>query len=260
MLAWQIASLVFFGYVAVVAAWPGRRPPARLASLFAGVAAGALVVLVASGLPYHRLLHDWIAPPIVLVLGYWVSGLLFVAPKPAQERVLLDFDERLNVFGIARRMPRALVHVLEVAYVGVYPLIPLALILRVIFFADPDPARFWSVILVTDFICFAFLAWIQTRPPRSLEGSHPWDSAVRRFNLGLLGTASIRVNTFPSGHAAEALACALLVFGAPRPVFLAMLLAALAVPAGAVFGRYHYALDAISGWLVAFAVWVIFRF
>ena len=258
MPAWQIASLIFFAYVIAVTGWPGRPRPARPSSLYGAVAAGALVVLGVSALPYHPVLHDWIAPPVVLLVGYWVSGKLFVAPNPAQERALLDFDERLNVTGLARRMPPALAAVLEVAYACVYPLIPLALIVRVLFLADPDPAQFWSVILVTDYICFAFLAWIQTRPPRSIERTDPWNSIVRRFNLGLLGTASIQVNTFPSGHAAEALACALLVLGAPWPVFLAMLVAALPDPAGAVFGRYHYALDAITGWLVAIAVWVMF--
>jgi membrane-associated phospholipid phosphatase len=73
----------------------------------------------------------------------------------------------------------------------------------------------------------------------------------------VLGAASIRVNTFPSGHAAEALAAALLVSNAPSPVVAWMFFNALAVSAGAVFGRYHYATDAVTGWLVALAVWVV---
>jgi hypothetical protein len=36
-----------------------------------------------------------------------------------------------------------------------------------------------------------------------------------------------------------------------------MLFNALAVSAGAVLGRYHYAADAFTGWLVALGVWVI---
>ena len=28
-------------------------------------------------------------------------------------------------------------------------------------------------------------------------------------------------------------------------------------PAGAVFGRYHYAIDAFAGWLVALTVWLL---
>jgi hypothetical protein len=36
-----------------------------------------------------------------------------------------------------------------------------------------------------------------------------------------------------------------------------MWLAALAVSAGAVLGRYHFALDAAAGWAVALAVWTL---
>lgn len=39
-------------------------------------------------------------------------------------------------------------------------------------------------------------------------------------------------------------------------IVLWMLFAALAVSAGAVFGRYHYATDALTGWIVAASVWL----
>ena len=75
------------------------------------------------------------------------------------------------------------------------------------------------------------------------------------MNLRLVGSASIGVNTFPSGHAAEALAVALLVACAPWPICVAMLVIALAISAGAVLGRYHYLADAIAGWAVGLVVW-----
>ncbi len=64
------------------------------------------------------------------------------------------------------------------------------------------------------------------------------------------------MNTFPSGHAAEALAAALLVLGAPLPIVLLMFVNAVAVSAAAVLGRYHYAADALAGWAVALIVWL----
>jgi hypothetical protein len=39
------------------------------------------------------------------------------------------------------------------------------------------------------------------------------------------------------------------------PIAVAMSIAAVAISAGAVLGRYHYALDAVAGWLVAVAVY-----
>lgn len=256
MSLWPNATLVFFFYVAAVAAIPGRRRPPRLGRLYVGVAAGLLFTAGVVAVPYQRILHEWIAPPIALLLAYWTGGLLFVQPNPAQERALLALDQRLGIPEIARRLPRSLTNLLEAAYVGVYPVIPLALVLYLAFVQYADPARFWSVILITDYICFGCLAWVQTRPPRSLERCEPWRSGLRRFNLGLVDVASIQVNTFPSGHAAEALVAVLLLLSAPWPVVLTMLLIALAISAGAVFGRYHYAADAFAGWVVAIGVWL----
>jgi membrane-associated phospholipid phosphatase len=73
----------------------------------------------------------------------------------------------------------------------------------------------------------------------------------------MLDASSIQVNTFPSGHAAEALAAVLLTSSAPMPIAVAMSIAAVAISAGAVLGRYHYALDAVAGWLVALAVYAV---
>lgn len=257
---WQGATLAFFVYVAAVAAIPGRPRPRYPGRLYFGTAAGLLFTIGLAALPYQRILHDWVAPPIALLLGYWVSGLLFVCPDPVQERALMALDRRLRILQTARRMPPLLASALEAAYVGVYPVIPIALVLHLLFVPDPDPAWFWSVILVTDYICFGFLPWVQTRPPRALERCEPWRSAMRRFNLGIIDTASIQVNTFPSGHAAEALAAVFLVLGAPWPVVLALLVVAVAISAGAVYGRYHYAADAFAGWTVAVAVaWALLR-
>ena len=96
-------------------------------------------------------------------------------------------------------------------------------------------------------------------PTGDAPTGEPWRSTIRAFNLRIAGSASIGVNTFPSGHAAEALAAALLVLDAPLPVVTVMFLNALAISAGAVLGRYHYAADALSGWLVALAVWFAMR-
>jgi membrane-associated phospholipid phosphatase len=255
MRLWEAASVVFFLYVGIAGAL-GRRPARARVLLYLGVGAGLVFVLGTSRFPYTPILHDWLAPPAVLLLSYWTSGLLFIAPRAAQERALVALDELLRIDDVARSVPAWLALILEIAYAGVYLLIPLALIVQLRLAATADAERFWSVILITDFICFGFLAWVQTRPPRALSAPDPWMSPVRRLNLSMLGATSIQVNTFPSGHAAEALAAALLVIGAPLPVVMVMAVAAIAVSAGTVLGRYHYAADAITGWLVALAVWL----
>jgi membrane-associated phospholipid phosphatase len=255
MHVWETASAVFFVYTATLAAaTPGLERRARAAG---GSVAGLLVA--AASLVAGPLLHDWVLPPAVLLIAYWTSGALWTAPMPRAERMLMRFDVAAGVPSTSARMPRALAELLELAYVGVYPLIPIAFALHLLFVPEPDIDRFWTVILVTDFVCFGMLPWVQTRPPRALEERPPWTATVRGFNLKLLGAASIHVNTFPSGHAAEALAAVFLVLGAPLPIVLAMLFIALAISAGTVYGRYHYLADALLGWVVALGVWLAVR-
>ena len=256
---WEIASVVFFAYtVAATMALPGLAGRRRGQAL-AGAAAGIGLAIASTLLPATPVMHDWLFPPALLLLAYWSSGRLFVAPMARAERALLRVDEALGIRKTAGRTPRIVAELLEIAYVGVYPVIPIALTIFLLETPSPDPARFWTIVLVTDYICFGVLPWVQTRPPRALDPAPPWRSSFRAVNLHLLGTTSIQVNTFPSGHAAEAVAVALLVAAAPWPLAAAVAIAALLVSAGAVLGRYHYAADAFAGWGVAVVVWVACR-
>lgn len=255
---WELASVISFVYTALVAAFLRRGMPAsaRIRAI-GGSVAGLLLTAASAIAPLHPLLHGWLLPPALLLLGYWTSGLLFVAPMKRIERLFALVDRLVEVRRVGSLAPVTVAEFLEFSYAAVFALIPIALALHLMLSPAPDTDRFWTVILVTDFICFAALPWIQTRPPRALESGEPWSSSFRSFNLRWLGTASIHVNTFPSGHAAEALAAALLVSNLRPAVFLWMLFNAAAVSAGAVFGRYHYAIDAFAGWLVALAVWLL---
>jgi hypothetical protein len=250
----EVASFVFYVYCAALACPLEQRQRNRV---LLACAAGLLLTTGWLASDRHAVLHDWLLPPLVLLGAYWTSGALFTAPSRVIEDGLLAIDRAVGIGVMAARAPRVVAEGLELAYLWVYPVIPVALVTHVLATPNPDPDRFWSVILVTDYVCFAALPWIQTRPPRALEPSDPWRSSVRRFNLLLLGEASIGVNTFPSGHAAEALAAALLVLGAPG-VWVAVLFgSAAAISAAAVLGRYHYLADAVAGWSVALGVWTL---
>jgi hypothetical protein len=256
MPGWVLVGAPFFVYVLIVACLQ-RGMAARARTLAAAGAALGVLLAIAIASSSAFWVRGVFGPPAVLLIGYWASGLLWVGPMPRWERLLMRADDKLRVRRIAACMPAALVELLEVAYASVYPLIPVALVAYLAYAPRAEADRFWTVVLVTDFVCFAMLPWIQTRPPRALEQA-PWQSRVRPFNLRMLGGASIGANTVPSGHAAEALACALLVSGAPTAVQAPLWTAALAVSAGAVFGRYHFTLDAIGGWVVALSVWMLF--
>jgi len=257
VLNWQLASAVFLSYLAIVAVLPRGLPPGRPWKVLAGVALGGTSLTVSLALAPGSVANVWILPAVVLLIGYWTSGLLFVAPMPRAERWLADVDDAMRIQSIATRCPRAVAELLEFAYAGIYPLILISLYFALRAGVSAD--RFWTTIVVTDYICFGILPWFQTRPPRALGFATPWRSAWRPINERILAGGSIQVNTFPSGHAAEGLAAALLVMGAPLPMVAFLFFSAAAISAGAVLGRYHYAADAIAGWAVALLVWSALR-
>lgn len=256
MRIWLSAGGVFFVYIAVVACVLPRLPRRKRVLVVAVAAASLLVTVLIAGVTLPPILAGWILPPLFLLTAYWTSGLLFVAPMPRAERALLRIDRLLGVSRIAAAAPRPLAEFLEFAYAAVYLAIPVALAIHLLAAEQPDADRFWTVILMTDYVCFGMLPWVQTRPPRTLDTTPPWTARFRAINLRLLGMASIHANTFPSGHAAEALATALLVIGAPWPWVAWMFFNAAAISAGTVLGRYHYGADVIAGWAVALVVWM----
>ena len=255
---WAAATAVYGAYVVACAAlapslpWRKRAAAAVTAVFAAALALSAQVVDT-------FVLRSLLLPISSLVLGYHATGFLWRVADPGTEAVLAGTDATLRIRLIASRAPRAAAEFLEFAYAAVYPLIPIALWLHVRFARPADADAFWTVILVTDYICFAMLPWIQTRPPRLLEAGPPWRAALRAVNLGILHRVSVQMNTVPSGHAAEAVACALLVVAAPPAVVAVMFVMALSISAGALFGRYHYAIDIVLGWLVAMLVWAALR-
>jgi hypothetical protein len=251
---WQLCTAIFLGYVGLVVALRRGLPRRSQAVVLGGVALGMLLLGASMRLPADSLANVWVLPPALLVLGYWTSGLLFIRPMPRVERLLARIDAAAGIDALAGRFPRLVVEFLEFAYSGVYPLIPLTLYLALRQGVTAD--RFWTTILLTDFVCFGMLPWVQTRPPRAVGFDAPWRSCWRTVNLRMLDASSVQVNTFPSGHAAEALACALIVSGGPAPIVAGMFVSAAAISAGTVFGRYHYAADVLAGWAVAFLVWI----
>ena len=80
MTGWQIGTALFFGYAAVVAALPRGLDARRRVRTVAGAALGGVVLAVSIALPLDSFPNRWLLPPALLLLGYWTSGLLFVAP------------------------------------------------------------------------------------------------------------------------------------------------------------------------------------
>jgi hypothetical protein len=259
---------IALGYVTYLAAASLARPAFRRARgplLLAGTAAWGVVVAMQVAWPSGISLPSpmLIALPALLLLGgYWLSGLLFVGPDVRLERWLCAVDatviERAGALRCVRWAPGAVAEYFELSYLAVYLAIPAgAMTLAAAGHLD-QVSRFWTVVLLAEFACYGMLPWVQTRPPRLLEAADRAHGAVlRRVNLELVDRASIQANTLPSGHAAGAVAAALVV-ASTMPVAGALFLAlAASITVATVVGRYHYSVDAASGVIVALAAWWI---
>jgi membrane-associated phospholipid phosphatase len=174
------------------------------------------------------------------------------------ERWLLRIDEGAGVSRVA--WPRVVYDYFELAYVLVYAVVPAgAIVLAVGGHADAVP-RFWSVVLLAEFLSYGMLPWVQTRPPRAIEiapGRSSSTPQLRQFNLAVLGRASIQANTLPSGHAAGAVATALAVATVMPTAGLAFFVLAVSIAIATVIGRYHYAVDSVLGVMVALGAWLL---
>ena len=256
---WQAVALGYVSYLAVVSLTRREFARARLPLwIAAAVAWGAFAIGGRARLPPAL---DVVIPALILLGGYWLSGLLFVRPEARIERWLQSVDHAVlrRMLAWYRHAPRFVTEYFELSYLLVYLAVPAgATTLALAGHAD-QVGRFWTVVLLAEFACYGMLPWIQTRPPRALEAPNPpaRTHIIRRLNHRIVNRASIQANTLPSGHAAGALATALAV-GSSMPMAGAVfVMLALSIAVATVLGRYHYLVDTVLGVLVAIAAWTL---
>ena len=249
-------AAAYFGYLIVACWWP-PLPAARRAWLTAAsaVAIGAVWTIAHAG---AALVRDS-APLVYILAGYFLSGYLFAAPSAAMESWLMGWDRRLLGDPATRFVgwPRALVAALELVYMGCFLLIPAGLAIIVLSDHAALVDRYWTMVMGAEFAAFAPLAFIQTRPPWALERKPELaDPAIHRLASRMVQHLTIRVNTFPSGHAAGSLAVALAIVGALPWTGMLLLALAAAICVACVVGRYHYIVDVAAGAGVGLALWL----
>jgi membrane-associated phospholipid phosphatase len=249
-------ALVYFLYIASAAVVQRGSIAKRLRIVLIAIACAAIVRLCAAA---PTPIRDWL-PAAYVLAGYYVTGWLFVAPAEHLESWLIGWDRRLLGDPSTRfaRWPRAVVSVLEIVYMGCFLMVPggFALLAAAGHAAVAD--RYWTIVVAAEFGAFAPLSVFQTRPPWIVERKPVLtDPMLHEFASHVVQTVTIRVNTFPSGHAAGSLAVALAVLPV-MPLAGALLLAlAASIGAACFICRYHYVVDVVAGALVAIIVWVV---
>jgi membrane-associated phospholipid phosphatase len=247
-------SFAYFGSLLALA-WMRPLPARRRLTITAigGVMCAVVVSLSRTDLTIAR---DW-SPPLVILVGYYMSGRFFVHPSARLESWLTAWDRRLLSDPTTRfaSWPPVVLAYLDLVYMGCFLLLPAGYAALVVTGHGALGNRYWTMVIAAEFGAFAPLALIQTRPPWAFERTRAADPAVRRLASHIVRHFTIRVNTFPSGHAAGSLAVAFGVAGVLPWAGLGFLALALSICVACVVGRYHYVVDVVAGALLALALW-----
>jgi membrane-associated phospholipid phosphatase len=255
------AALLFL----VLAGWLRRVSPRQRRQITAlgllGAAPIAATHLLSMRFPVTAsVVGDWL-PGLLMLIVYWQAGRFFGTPHEKLQNYLAEFDRRW-LGALLDRWTRQwnatwIGTYFELAYLLCYALIPCGV--AVLYWAHLRSAidQYWATVLPSSYLCYLLVPFAQTLPPRLLPGaaSAPFaKSKIRSLNLFILRRASIHLNTFPSAHVAATVASSLVLIGWVPAAGVVFLLIALSIAAGAVLGRYHYALDVILGALLPIGI------
>ena len=206
--------------------------------------------------------RPWCALALIPV-AYWQADRIITAPPHGSYelswialdvRILTDWGLQTAIEASGRIVPA----LLELAYACVYvaPVVTLGLVR----WLGDDTAieRFLGVLLLGTLAAYSLLPLFPSSSPRVAFPSivpPPVDTPIRYFNIWVLEHLDIAGSVFPSGHVAAVWST---VFGARLALRARWLTAALAVFAAVttlatLYGRYHYAVDALAGTSIAVA-------
>jgi membrane-associated phospholipid phosphatase len=278
-------ALGFFTFAIIASVIVPLSLHQRLLLLGLNLVTGALIIMAAKISKPSRLvqtIRDW-SPAVLILVAYRESGLFF-KPDPTHhlDYLLVRWDWMLlhNQFAQALFSISApwLQRYLELAYLLCYPLVPLgfaalvfapsvgelsglprqreALLYR--FAID----HFWTTVLLATLTCYALYPFFPLTPPRTFFHDLPGPAVeplLRKANFWILDRYSVQACIFPSGHVAAVTAVALVIRSYLPRLGVLFMAAALSVTAATVYGRYHYAADAVAGALVGLAAFLVSR-
>ena len=248
----------FFGYVAIVA----RALPLAMLALAIPVLLAALAFGEAR---VHReffsVVRDWVPLGLTLVAYRemdWFSPL--VRDHHLELRWIVWDRWLLNDCGL-RQAIETLGSVgptyFEFCYLLVYAAGPFAV--AVMYFARHRERvnQVLFLYLLGTLLAYSLFPFFPSDPPRTVFAGSDLPGVVtvlRRFNLWIVGGYGIHSSVFPSAHVSSAFSAgfALLLYLPERKRYgWGMVIYAASVAIATVYGRYHYAVDAIAGLAVS---------
>jgi membrane-associated phospholipid phosphatase len=264
----RVSEWIIVGYAAYLLALRPFRAISRPRRIGLPVVASAMVgaILLAASLPTSpviRAFRTWL-PLLYMLVCYWLTGLYFVDPQPEFELRFEAFDRRvrewLRAGSFDQTAPRLVLELLEASYLSCYVMVPAGMLAITLHGAGYAAEGYLRTVLLAELCCYGMLPWIRTRPAWVLHPESPLSKRhvlMRRVSLAVTRNASTCANTFPSGHAAGAVATALAVAAVWPLAGAVFFVLALGIIVGSVVGEYHYAGDAIAGAATGVAAWAL---
>jgi len=263
---YEYVLIAYFLYTSVLALVLPLKPPVPAVVLVmnAIVLGGMGFLAYADSLRRRELLaivRDWYAPPLLL-LAYREMG-WFAQPhtSTALEDAWVVWDRLLlNEWGL-RAVVEALGPVgpglLEIAYVFVYAMAPLAMAAFYLCKCRERVPAFLFNFTLAVLAVYALFPYFPSEPPwYNYPGADfpTYETIFRRFNRAMLESQGIHTSVFPSAHVSGAMAAAFAVMRLlPEKKWLgwAWLVLAILIAVATVYCRYHYAADAVAGFVIA---------
>jgi len=205
--------------------------------------------------------REWIVPGVVLIAYQEIRWFEQISGGYRLERkwvawdrlVLEDWHLRAAIESWGPTVPFAL----DLSYLLVYAMPPLALAILYRNHLRNRIEVFLFTFLLGTLFAYAVLPYFPSAPPR---WAFPGDdlphvnTVLRRLNVWILDRYDIRTSVFPSGHVTAAFSSAfgmLLAFPEKKRVGGLLMVLATAIAITTVYGRYHYLVDGVAGFLVS---------
>ncbi|MXY67974.1 MAG: phosphatase PAP2 family protein [Acidobacteriia bacterium] len=274
----RLAELILAGYFAYTAALSLLLPLAPSIRLqVIGASLAALATLHYLGRFPARFVPEMLRTTLLLpgvLLAYQQIG-LFAQPQSSHslERSWVYWDRLLLAdWGLTQAIDSTgplLPGALELLYLMTYAVAPAALAILATAGRLDRSDRLLACFAASAVSAYALYPFFPSEPPRTIfpgELSSSIDTVFRQVNWWILGKAGIHTSVFPSGHVASAFGAGIgLLLALPeRKVYgIAMTFVGAGIALATVYGRYHYAVDALAGLLVAclasLVCWALFR-
>jgi len=247
--------LAYFAYVALVS--PFFISPWK--PLMVAMAVAALLFTLARQESWIR---DLVPLPLTLAAFEEMNWFTPAIRDHHLEQVWIVWDRMLfDHYGLRAIIESAgplLPFFLELIYALVYAIAPVALWALVANGRRDRVNHFWLAYLAGTLGAYALFPYFLSEPPRTAfpgENLPHFVSFLRRFNLWIALHGDIHSSVFPSAHVSSALSAAWgLLATIPERRWIGWSMAAfgICVAIVTVYGRYHYAVDAVAGIAISF--------